>query len=190
MKDQEVEIRAASPEDAAAILEIYAPYILNTAVTFEKEVPTLEEFTWRIRDVLRVYPYLVAVREDRIIGYCYAHRFRERAAFDWSAEVSLYVHPDFHGQGVGGRLYRRLEAAMKAQGIRNSYACIVSAKVGDPYVTDASPAFHEHVGYTVAGTLHRCGYKFHRWYDMLIMEKSLGNHREDVNEVVSFQNIH
>lgn len=186
MKHDSPEIRVAVPEDAEALLSIYQPYILHTAVTYEKEVPSVKEFRRRMDEVLAKYPYLVALWEGEIVGYSYAHRFRERAAFDWAVEVSLYVKDDCRGRGIGSLLYRRLEEALAAQGITNCYA-FVAAPIGeDPYLTMDSPLFHQHMGYRKVGILHKSGYKFGRWYDMLIMEKFVGDHREVMNLVVPF----
>lgn len=99
----EIEIRIACEEDAENLLEIYAYYVKNTAITFEHEVPTLEEFTGRIRETLKNYPYLVALIDGRIVGYIYAGRFRTRASYAWSASTSVYVDKRYHGLGIGKR---------------------------------------------------------------------------------------
>lgn len=186
MSDQEFEIRPATKEDAAEILEIYTPYILHTAVTFETEVPELEEFANRITEVLKTYPYYVAVLDGKIVAYTYAHRFRERAAFDWVVEVSLYVKENLRGHGIGGKLYQTLEEALAKQGIKNCYACIAAPDGEDPYLTMDSPNFHRHVGYEDVGILHKSGYKFDRWYHMYIMEKFIGQHDGKVEPIRSF----
>ena len=125
MDTNEIKIRPATEADAAEILNIYAPYITDTAITFEYDVPTLEEFTGRIRHTLEKYPYLVAVRDSEIIGYAYAGAFYGRAAYDWSAETTIYVKKGCRHIGVGTLLYQALETALKAQNIIYLYACIV-----------------------------------------------------------------
>ena len=109
-------IRTVVLEDAAAILAIYAPYILNTSITFEYEVPTLEEFTARIDRIRTTHPYLVYVEEGKVIGYAYATKFRERAAYQWDAELSVYLNQECRGRGVGRKLYSALRRAGKRNG--------------------------------------------------------------------------
>ena len=173
MDTNEIKIRPATEADAAEILNIYAPYITDTAITFEYDVPTLEEFTGRIRHTLKKYPYLVAVRDSEIIGYAYAGAFYGRAAYDWSAETTIYVKKGCSHSGVGKLLYQELETALKAQNIINLYACIGYPEVEDEYLTKNSAQFHAHLGYRMVGEFYHCGYKFDRWYNMVWMEKLL-----------------
>lgn len=173
MDTNEIKIRPATEADAAEILNIYAPYITDTAITFEYDVPTLEEFTGRIRHTLKKYPYLVAVRDSEIIGYAYAGAFYGRAAYDWSAETTIYVKKGCRHGGVGKLLYQALETALKAQNIINLYACIGYPEVEDEYLTKNSAQFHAHLGYRMVGEFYHCGYKFDRWYNMVWMEKLL-----------------
>ena len=173
MDTNEIKIRPATEADAAEILNIYAPYITDTAITFEYDVPTLEEFTGRIRHTLEKYPYLVAVRDSEIIGYAYAGAFYGRAAYDWSAETTIYVKKGCRHSGVGKLLYQALETALKAQNIINLYACIGYPEVEDEYLTKNSAQFHAHLGYRMVGEFYHCGYKFDRWYNMVWMEKLL-----------------
>lgn len=185
-----VSIRIARLEDAPALLAIYAPYVEHTAITFEYEAPSLEEFAARMARVLRRYPYLAAEREGRVVGYAYAAPFKERSAYDWSVETSIYVAEDAQRSGAGGALYRALERALSAQNILNVNACIaVPAVEGDPYLTENSARFHAHWGYQLVGRFHRCGYKFGRWYDMIWMEKFLGEHLERPPEVIPFPEL-
>lgn len=110
MKNNDIRIRVASEDDAEAILAIYAPYVIKTAITFEYEVPTLEEFRGRIHHTLQKYPYLVAEQNGKILGYAYVGPFHDRAAYDWAVETSIYVDENLRHSGVGGRLNRALEA--------------------------------------------------------------------------------
>ncbi len=170
-----VTIRPATPEDAPALLAIYAPYVRETAITFEYEVPSLEEFAGRIRRTLERYPYLAAQSGDEVLGYACAGAFKERAAYDWSVETTIYLRQDQRGHGLGRALYQALERCLAAQHIQNLNACIADpAQAGDPYLTGASAAFHARLGYQLVGRFHKCGYKFGRWYDMVWMEKILG----------------
>ena len=169
-------IRSATVEDAEAILNIYAYYVEKTAITFEYDVPTLEEMKRRIGKTLEKYPYLVILRDDKIQGYAYAGPFKERAAYDWSVETTIYLAHDAVKRGLGKKLYFALEEALKEMGILNLYACIGYPIEEDQYLTKNSAEFHEHLGYTTVGRFHKCGYKFNRWYDMIWMEKIIGSH--------------
>ena len=189
MGEEQIRIRAASIQDAAAILRIYAPYIEKTAVTFEYEVPSAEEFAERIEKTLQKYPYLVAEADGEIVGYAYAGAFYERAAYDWAVETSIYVDMDKKKMGIGGRMYDALELVLKEQGILNLNACIAYPAEEDEYLTRGSAAFHEKRGYRMVGRFCKCGYKFHRWYDMVWMEKHIGEHKEMQPPVKTFGEI-
>ncbi len=169
-------ICAAAPADAPALLAIYAPYVKKTAITFEYDVPTEEEFRGRISRTLQRYPYLAAEQNGEILGYAYTGPFGERAAYNWAAETSIYLREDARGMGLGKLLYAELERISAAQNIQNLYACIAFPETADAYLTDNSVQFHTHMGYTVAGKFHHCGYKFGTWYHMVWMEKVLGVH--------------
>lgn len=120
----ELKFRVARPEDAAALRTIYAPYVEETAITFEYEVPGVEEFRARIAHTLATYPYIVAVEENKIIGYAYVGRLHERAAYDWTVETSIYVDRSARKHGLGRQLYERLEAILRAMNIISVNACI------------------------------------------------------------------
>ena len=188
MKDtgEKIMIRPATEADAEDILRIYAPYVRDTAITFEYAIPTLEEFIGRIRHTLQKYPYLVAVEESEIIGYAYAGAFYGRAAYDWSVVTSIYIKRGRTHGGVGRLLYQALEDALRAQNILNLYACIAYPEVEDEYLTKNSVSFHEHLGYRMIGTFQKCGYKFGRWYHMVWMEKMIGEHLDKPEKVKRF----
>lgn len=169
-------IRLATPSDAEEILNIYAPYITDTAITFEYTVPSLEDFRQRIISTLQKYPYLVALEDNKIVGYAYAGVFKGRAAYDHCVETSIYVQMDAHGKGIGKALYAELEKRLKKQGILNVNACITWSEKENEYVTHQSPDFHEHLGYKRCAHFHQCGYKFGQWFDMIWMEKMIGEH--------------
>ena len=181
-----ITIRAARPEDAEALLAIYTPYVRDTAISFEYEVPSFQEFQARIRRTLEKYPYLVAEAAGVILGYAYAGVFKPRAAYDWAVETSIYVDRSRRQSGIGRMLYNNLEKALAAQGILNANACITWAEQEDQYLTQDSARFHERMGYRLVGTFHQCGYKFGRWYDMIWMEKHLGPHLAGQPPVVPF----
>ena len=170
-------IRNATSQDAEKILKIYGPYVENTAISFEYEVPTVEEFRKRIEKTLKKYPYLIAEENDEIIGYAYAGAFYGRAAYDWSVETTIYLAPMAQKKGVGRVLYENLEQELKKMGILNLYACIAYPDVEDEYLDKNSALFHEHMGYVKVGEFHKCGYKFGRWYHMIWMEKMIGEHK-------------
>lgn len=170
-------VRDAAPADAPRLLEIYAHYVKNTAVTFEYDPPSLGEFRARMEKTMRRYPYLVAERDGRVEGYAYAGAFVGRAAYDWSCETTIYLAPAAQKCGLGRALYGALEEALRAMGILNLYACVAFPQTGDEYLTANSAQFHAHLGYQKVGLFRRCGYKFGRWYDMIWMEKMLGQHR-------------
>ena len=172
-----ITIRKADSVDAQRLLEIYSYYVTNTAITFEYDVPSMNEFESRIKHVTEKYPYIVAEKDGRIIGYAYAGVFKDRAAYDRSVEVTVYIDKSEQGQGVGRLLYQRLEMELRQIGITNLYACIgIPSEIADEYLDFNSMQFHEHLGYTLAGRFHKCGYKFGRWYDMVWLEKMIGEH--------------
>ena len=169
-------IRIAQETDAEALLTLYAPYVEKTAITFEYDVPTPEEFRGRIRHTLDRYPYLVAEEDGEIVGYAYAGAFKARSAYDWAVETSIYVAEGAKRQGYGRMLYETLEKLLALQHIINVNACIAYPETEDAYLTRDSVAFHTRMGYRLVGQFHKCGYKFGRWYDMVWMEKCLSAH--------------
>lgn len=150
------QIRLATPEDAAGILAIYAPYIQNTSYTFETEVPSVQEFAERIRSYLVNWPWLVWEEEGKVAGYAYGARYRERVAYQWCTESSIYMHDDFQKAGIGRRLYATLIEILKRQGFRNVYAVI-------NLPNEKSVAFHEKSGFTHFATYEQVGYKLGKW---------------------------
>jgi phosphinothricin acetyltransferase len=179
-------IRQAVPSDAKQLLEIYRPYVLDTAISFEYEVPSVEEFARRITNTLQRYPYLVVEDGGVIAGYAYASPFKERAAYDWSVEVSIYVRQDCTKKGYGAGLYHALEALLKKQHILNLNACIAYTDTEDEHLTNNSMQFHEHMGYRLVGKFRQCGYKFGKWYDMIWMEKMIGEHTQYPEKFLPF----
>lgn len=181
-----ITIRTASVEDASKLLEIYEYYIKNTAITFEFEVPTLAEFENRIASTLQNYPYLVAEVDGDIAGYVYAGRFRARAAYDWSASTSIYLSGKYQRMGIGKMLYERLEEILKKQNVINLYAGVADPVEEDEYLTKNSERFHEVMGYKTVARFEKCGCKFGRWYNLLEMEKIIGEHCCPPKEFIPF----
>jgi phosphinothricin acetyltransferase len=169
-------IRSATADDANRLLKIYSYYVENTAVSFECSVPSLDEFRARITKTLEKYPYLVLEEDGMIQGYAYAGPFKEREAYRFSCETSIYLDRAAHRRGFGRALYAALEAALKDMGIQNLYAVIASPVTEDEYLTRNSEQFHQHMGYRKAGEFHKCSFKFNRWYNMICMEKIIGEH--------------
>lgn len=186
---RDIMIRIATIEDAKEILDIYEPYVTDTAITFEYSVPSLEEFKERIKKTLNKYPYIVAVKDDRIVGYAYASPFKERAAYDWAVETTIYLKQDCKGLGIGKKLYLALEDILKKQNILNLNACIAYASIEDVRLNNTSMHFHEHLGYSKTGHFTKCGYKFDTWYDMIWMEKIIGDHTKDPKAVIPIKDI-
>lgn len=233
-----IKLRLATPQDADALLKIYAPYVKQTAISFEYDVPSAAEFAGRIEQTLQRYPYLLAYVSDeaacandeqnenfkisasaagvgseilpadearncasgavkqnganliasakqsgvnlkpgQILGYAYASVFKECAAYDWSAESSVYVSRNARALGIGRLLYKALQRALGAQNIANMNACIACGD--DEYLNDASVRFHERMGFRFVGRFQRCAYKFGHWYDMAWMQKPIGEHPQN-----------
>jgi L-amino acid N-acyltransferase YncA len=162
-------IRPATKADAAAILAIYAPYILETPITFEEEVPDLASFAERIAPS-PIHPWLVAERSGSVLGYAYAGVFHGRAAYRWSVETTVYVSRDHHRQGIGALLYRQLLADLAALGYVNAVALIAASNGG-------SIAMHEQFGFREVGRWYEIGFKHGAWHDAVILQRELAPHR-------------
>jgi len=172
-----VTVRDAVPADAARILEIYAYYVEHTAISFEYETPTLQEFENRMKQTMKKYPYLVIEQDGVIQGYAYAGAVVGRAAYDYSCELTIYLDHAAKKRGFGRKLYEALEERLRQLGFLNLYACIGYPDVEDEYLDKNSAQFHTHLGFETVGTFHNCGYKFGRWYHMIWAEKIIGEHK-------------
>ena len=159
-------IRMATVKDVPRILEIYGPYIENTAISFEYEIPSLEAFTQRFLGITAQFPWLVWEENGVILGYAYGSRPFERAAYQWCASASIYLCPEACGKGIGRKLYAALEQYLQQQGYRKVYVVITTAN-------EDSVAFHRAVGFQYTATMPNCGYKFGKWYGTVWMEKNL-----------------
>ena len=176
-------IRPVTLADAEELLKIYAPYVTETSITFEYEVPSPEEFRERIAHTIMSYPYLAAVDETgRIVGYAYASAFKSRAAYSWSVETSIYVAKDSRRRHIGSTLYEALENALKKQNVINACACISASH-------EESMFFHKKCGYQLVATFHKSGYKSGTWHDMIWMEKFLGEHEVPPKEFVPYPEV-
>jgi len=175
-------IRIASVEDAQEILEIYEPYILNTAITFEYDAITIADFQERMRKVQEQFPWLVYVREGKILGYAYCSRFKERAAFDWDCECSVYIRESAHHQGIASALYTKLFELIQKQGYYNIYALITASH-------ESSIALHRKFGFTKVGIYTNNGYKLGKWWDLLVMEKRISSFEKIPEKIKSILEI-
>lgn len=159
-------IREAVLQDLPAILEIYRPYILETAYTFEYEVPSLEDFRQRFLTITEQHPWLVWEENGEILGYAYGEKAFGRAAFQWDADLAIYLRPECHGRGIGRALYAAVEEILRRQGYMVAYGVVTSSNAG-------SCAFHRAMGYRELAVFPACGWKFDRWHGVTWFEKRL-----------------
>lgn len=175
-------IRLATVADSKEILNIYAPYIENTAVSFETEVPTLEDFAKRIENICSKYPYVVYLTDNKIIGYAYATSHSARAAYCYDVDISIYIMPEYHGSGIAHKLYDCLFKILQELGYYNIYAGCSSSN-------PQSLRFHQKIGFTTVGTYHKVGYKFGKWYDTTWFEKSINDYGREPAAVKSINDL-
>jgi len=166
-----MKIRLATNSDAASILAIYKPYIENTSFTFETGVPSIAEFQGRIDEYLKNWPWIVCDYEDTVIGYAYGSKYRERVAYQWCVEVSIYIHDNFQKLGIGKALYETLLEILSKQGFRNVYAVI-------NLPNEKSVKFHENCGFEFFAEYPKVGYKLGKW-------KNVGWWQKNINEFTS-----
>ncbi len=174
-------IRFAKISDAPSLIEIYSQYI-ETAITFEYTLPTKSEFEKRIENIIEMYPYLVYEKDGKIFGYAYAHKYMERAAYQWNAEMSVYLDRAFVSQGLGKELCAVLIGILKLQGVKTVYSLITSPNV-------KSEKMHLSLGFKGVGMYHKAGYKNGGWYDVTIYEKKIGNYSASPKPVISIKDI-
>lgn len=174
-------IRFAAAKDAAELLEVYAPYVTGTTVSFEYEVPAVEEFRRRVEETSARYPYLVWEEDGALLGYAYAHPYAARPAYQWSAELTVYLRQAVSRRGLGSRLYGALMELLRLQGVRNVYGCVTAENT-------ASVAFHHALGFREAGRFSQVGYKLGRWLDVLWLEKAIASGGEP-QPLVSFPQV-
>lgn len=187
----DITLRTASPNDAEKLLEIYAPYVEKTAVSFETEVPSSEAFRQRIENTLKRYPYILAEQRGEILGYSYTSPFVGRAAYIHGAETTIYLKTGLLKKGIGKKLYTAIENISRMQNIYTLEACIGTADSGneDEHLTNNSAEFHAHMGYRFVGEFKKCGYKFGKWYNMIWMEKLLTEHPDKPEAFIPFSSI-
>ena len=177
-----IEVAVAGPHHAGDIAAIYAPIVSSTAISFETEPPSPEEMARRIEVTLAQYPWLVALVENRVAGYAYAHAIAQRQAYAWSAETSVYVHPEFRGMGIGRALYDELFATLRKQGYCRAFAGIALPNA-------ASVGLHEAVGFAHVGTYRRVGWKMGAWHDVGWWELDLRPQGEPPGHLIPFRKL-
>jgi phosphinothricin acetyltransferase len=172
-------IRLVKPADAAAVLAIYAPYVRDTSITFETEVPTEAEMQERIMHYSENWPWLVVEAEGRVVGYAYASRYRERVAYQWSVECSVYIHVEHMRAGLAGKLYTKLFSLLKMQGFTTVYAVI-------NLPNDRSVLFHEKMGFRYFATYEKVGYKLGQWKNVGWWQLQLNNYIDEPASPIIF----
>ncbi len=175
-------IRVAKPSDAASILEIYTPYILNTAITFETEIPSLENIEHRIITYQESWPWLTYEVDGTIAGYAYATKHRERAAYQWCVESSVYVSDNFQQKGIAQALYTALFEILKYQGCRNVYA-------GITLPNDKSTSFHKKFGFSKIAEYKNIGYKLGLWNTVSWWELKVNEYSDNPTPPMKFSDM-
>ena len=175
-------IRVATENDAEVIRSIYQPYIENTSFTFETEVPSLNAFKERINNYLINFPWLVCEINNVIVGYAYGGKHRERTAYQWCVESSIYIHDDFQKSGIGKALYLALIEILKKQGFRNVYAVI-------NLPNDNSVKFHESCGFEYFATYEKVGYKLGKWKNVDWWKLSINEYGDEPAAPIKFSEL-
>jgi phosphinothricin acetyltransferase len=179
MKDT---IRLVKLTDSKDILGIYAPYIKNTAISFEQTIPFIDEFTKRIEGISNKYPYLVYETNGQVVGYAYASQHSGRYAYRFSVDLSIYLSEAYQGTGIAKKLYDCLFEILRNCGYVNAYA-------GYSVPNEKSSRFHKKNGFTPVGTYHKVGYKFGKWHDVTWVEKAIKSHTDNPDETISIKDL-
>jgi len=175
-------IRLAKKDDAAGMLEIYAPFILNSGITQETEVPSVKDFQKRVTSNLEERPWLVCEINNEIAGYAYAGKHRDRKGYQWCTEPSVYIAENYFGFGVAHALYAALFDILKLQGYVNAYAVITLPN-------DRSIAFHKKFGFDYLTTYKKIGYKLGQWHDVGWMQYEIDRHKENPDDPIKFPDL-
>jgi phosphinothricin acetyltransferase len=175
-------MRLATIADSENILRIYAPYISDTAITFETEVPNIKDFSARVEKIIDNYPFLAYEIKDEIVGYAYSSQHRERAAYLYDVDVSIYILPEHHGTGIAYKLYKCLFSILSELGYINAYAALTEPNI-------KSMKFHQKFNFTKIGTHHKTGYKFGKWHDVTWLEKTINIHNTEPKKILSIKEI-
>ncbi len=167
-------IRLIEKADCLQALEVYKPYVLSTAITFEYEVPDAQEFSNRIESISKEYPWLVCLHNDTIIGYAYATKHRYRTAYQWSPESTIYISEAVHRKGIARILYETLFSILRLQGYYNVYAGVVVPN-------EKSEGFHRASGFEEIGVFKKVGFKLGEWHDVRWFQLHLAEHTYNPN---------
>ncbi len=173
-------IRLINTSDAAAALKVYAPYVLNTAISFEYDVPSVDEFKKKIEKICAQYPWLVCEHNGRIIGYAYGSTHRDRTGYQWSPESTVYLDEQYHRKGIARVLYEALFKLLKMQGYYSVYAGILSSNI-------KSVEFHRALGFEDIGLFKNIGYKLGEWHSNMWMQHFLQGHNKEPKTPVPFR---
>lgn len=174
-------IRIAAVSDAAAVNEIYGYYIAHSLANFGEQNKTVEERAQEIAELLQMYPFFIAEDEfGRVLGFACAEPYRPKSGYRYTAELTIYLHPDaLKGRGIGTALYEKLLASLTAQGFRIALGVLYADN-------QASLALHRHFGFEQVGFLRRCCYKHGQWADAVILEKVLNPFDDQPEELIPF----
>ncbi len=187
--ESQIHIRPFKFSDAETLLEIYRPYVEETNITFEYTVPDIRDWKERIQLISKQFPWLIAEYDGKIAGYAYATKHRDRIAYSWCCESSVYLSEEFHGRGIAKILYEKLFAILELQGYINVYAILTSPN-------PASEKFHRKFGFSNIGKFYNAGFKFGEWHTTRWMQLSISGHEIPPNDIIPFseivnsQNIH
>jgi phosphinothricin acetyltransferase len=186
-----INIRLATEDDSAAMLAIYSEYIRNTAISFEYEVPSVSEFSNRIKNVTEKYPWLICEVNGECVGYAYASKHRERSAYQWSVDYSIYLKPEYYARHIATALYTALTELIRMQGYYNAYA-------GVTIPNEKSEGLHESFGFKPVGVYHNAGFKHGKWHDVKWYELTISEHAsnpeatktiDQIKQTEAYQNI-
>lgn len=175
-------ISDVSKNDTQNILDIYSHYILNSPATFEYDVPDIDSFQKRIDKIQEKYPYLKAEINNVTVGFAYASALKDRPAYNWACEVTIYLHKDYKYSGIGSYMYSKLFDILLKQNITNLYACVTLSNT-------ESINFHKKLGFKQTGIFSNCGYKFNQWYSVAWLEKIIADHLKNPKEFIIYKNI-
>jgi phosphinothricin acetyltransferase len=181
-KRPSIAIAVAGPHHADEIAAIYSPIVSSTVISFETEPPSPEEMARRIEVTLAQHPWLVALVDGVVVGYSYAHAFAPRQAYSWSAETSIYVHPDHRGAGIGRALYSELLGTLRKQGYCRAFAGIALPNA-------ASVGLHEATGFKHIGTYRKVGWKLGAWHDVGWWELDLRPEGDPPGRLIPFREL-
>ena len=175
-------VRFVDISDAKELVEIYAPYVTETPISCECEVPSVQEFQDRIQKISKTFPYIVCEVDGEIVGYSYASLHKERAAYRWDSDATVYVSDKYHRNKIGTALYNCMLELNKLQGFYNIYAVVTTAN-------EASVKFHKAFGFVPMGTYTNTAYKLGKWHDISVLEKKLNEYGPEPKETLSIKDI-